>query len=182
MSRLYSLALAAGFAMVGFATAADEKPVVVKLNKLSAAVPAGWKSEKPANRLRTYQFKLPGAKDNPPAELTIMNESRPGTEKTFPAWKRTFVPPEGKTADDISKTYTWKVAGATVHVLDMTGTWKFKERPFDPKSKEMLLDNWRVLWAVVEEKDEAHHFRLSGPEPTVTAHAKAFEAWVKSFK
>jgi hypothetical protein len=73
-------------------------------------------------------------------------------------------------------------------VLDITGTWKYKERPQDPKSKEMLLDDWRVIWVIIEEKDakgeliEAHHFRLSGPSVTVDAHAKAFEKWVKSLR
>jgi hypothetical protein len=177
--RRLSCLVAFGVLFVGVARA-DDKPVVVKLNKLSATAPAGWKSEKPSNRLRTYQFKLPGAKDHPEAELAVYNESRPGTEKTFPAWKATFVPPEGKTVDDISKTARWDVPGATVNVLDIMGTWKYKERPLD--KKEMLLDDWRVIWVVVEEKDETHHFRLSGPSVTVNEHAKAFEKWVKSFK
>jgi hypothetical protein len=165
---------------------ADDKPVVVKLAKLSATAPADWKSEKPANLLRKYQFKLPGAKDHPEAELTIMGESKPGADKNFPGWKATFEVPEGKTIDDISKTAKWDVPGATVNVLDITGTWKYKERPLDTKVK--LLDDWRVIWVIVEEKDksgelvEAHHFRLSGPAVTVGEHAKAFEKWVKSFK
>ncbi|MCI0704265.1 MAG: hypothetical protein L0241_24670 [Planctomycetia bacterium] len=185
MSRLSCLLLVAGFFGFGLVRA-DEKPVVVKLAKLSATAPADWKNEKPANRLRTYQFKLPGAKDHPAAELAIYNESRPGTEKTFPGWKATFIPPEGKTIDEISKTYKWEVPGATVNVLDITGTWKYKERPLDKKEK--LLDDWRVIWVIIEEKDakgeliEAHHFRLSGPSVTVDAHAKAFEKWVKSLK
>lgn len=167
----------------GAVSSAEEgKGTLVKLNKLSATTPADWKSEKPANRLRTYQFKLPGAKDNPEAELSVMNESPPGAEKNFAKWKNTFVPPEGKTVDDISKTAKWEVPGAKVDVLDVTGTWKFKERPFDPKSKEMLLDDWRVIWVIVEEKDETHHIRLSGPSVTVGAHAKEFEKWVKSLK
>jgi hypothetical protein len=181
MRCLSYLLLSAGVALVGSARA-DDKPVVVKLNKLSAPAPADWKSEKPSNRLRTYQFKLPGAKDHPEAELTIMNESLPGAEKNFPKWKNTFVPPEGKTTDDISKTAKWEVPGAKVDVLDVSGTWKYKERPFDPKSKEMLLDDWRVIWVIVEEKDETHHLRLSGPAPTVAEHAAKFEKWVKSFK
>lgn len=186
--RRASFLLLAVVLLAGTGRSADEKPVVVKLNKLSAAVPAGWKSEKPANRLRTYQFKLPGAKDHPEAELTVMNESLPGADKNFPKWKNTFVVPEGKTADDLSKTAKWDVKGATVNVLDVTGTWKYKERPFDPKSKEMLLEDWRVIWVIVEEKDakgdplETHHIRLSGPAVTVGEHAKAFEAWVKALK
>jgi hypothetical protein len=169
------------------AGAQDKKVVVVKLNKLSATAPAAWKSERPANRLRKYQFKLPGAKDHPEAILTISGESKPGTEKNFPGWKRTFDAPEGKTVDDISKTATWDVKGATVNVLDVTGTWKYKEAPFDPKSKLMILDDWRVIWVIVDEKDDegqlvSHHFRLSGPSVTVNEHAAEFEKWVKSFK
>lgn len=178
--RLASLCALAALVTMSAARGADDKPVVVKLNKLSATVPADWKSEKPANRLRTYQFKLPGAKDHPEAELTIMNESLPGADKNFPKWKNTFVVPEGKTADDISKTAKWDVKGATVNVLDVTGTWKFKERPID--KKETLLDDWRVIWVIVEEKDETHHLRLSGPAVTVDEHAKAFEKWVKSLR
>jgi hypothetical protein len=182
MRHLSCLLLAAGFALVGSARGADDKPVVVKLNKLSAPAPTDWKKEKPSNLLRTYQFKLPGAKDHPEAELAIYNESLPGAEKNFPKWKNTFVPPEGKTADDIAKTAKWEVPGAKVDVLDITGTWKYKERPQDPKSKEMLLDDWRVIWVIVEEKDETHHIRLSGPAITVDEHAKALEKWVKSLK
>ena len=182
MRHLYCLLFAAGVAFAGGARAADDKPVVVKLNKLSAPAPAEWKKEKPSNLLRTYQFKLPGAKDHPEAELAVYNESLPGAAKNFPKWKGTFVPPEGKTVDDIAKTAKWDVTGAKVEVLDITGTWKYKERPQDPKSKEMLLDDWRVIWVIIEEKDETHHFRLSGPEQTVNEHAKAFEKWVKSLK
>ncbi len=182
MRSLSYLVLAAGVALVGTARAADDKPVVVKLNKLSATAPATWVKQKPSNTLRAYQFKLPGAKDHPDAELSVMNESAPKAEKNFPKWKNTFVAPEGKTIDDIAKTPKWELTGAKVDVLDVVGTWKYKERPFDPKSKEMLLDDWRVIWVIVEEKDETHHFRLSGPEQTVNAHAKDFEKWIKSFK
>jgi hypothetical protein len=187
MRSLSCLLLTAGCALVGLARA-DDKPVTVKLAKLSATAPADWKKERPSNLLRKYQFKLPGAKDHPAAELSIMGESKPGVEKNFPQWKRTFVPPDGKTVDDIARTAKWDIPGATINVLDITGTWKYKERPFDPKSKEMILDNWRVIWVVVDEKDskgeivESHHFRLNGPAPTVNAHAKEFEKWVKSFK
>jgi hypothetical protein len=159
---------------------ADDKPVVVKLVKLSAPAPADWKSEKPANLFRSYQFKLPGAKDHPEAELAVYKESLPGADKNFPKWKMTFVAPEGKTVDDIAKTAKWEVPGAKVDVLDITGTWKYKERPQD--KKETLLDDWRVIWVIVEEKDETHHFRLSGPSVTVAEHAAKFEKWVKSLK
>ena len=66
--------------------------------------------------------------------------------------------------------------------LDITGTWKFRERPNDPKSKEKLLDDYRVVWVIVAEKDEATHLRLSGPAPSVAKSYKSFEAFVKGMK
>lgn len=185
MRRLSGLALLAGLALVGSTSAAE--PVVVKLEKLSGAVPDTWKKEKPSNNLRKYQFKLPGAKDHADAELSITGESLPGADKNFPKWKNTFVPPEGKTLDEASKTAKWEVKGAKVDVLDVRGTWKFKERPFDPKSKEMRLEDWRVLWVIVDERNasgdgETHHFRLSGPEQSVNERAAEFEKWVKGLK
>lgn len=161
---------------------AEEKGTAVKVNNLTAVTPADWKKEKPANLLRSYQFKLPGEKDLADAEVAVFPESHPSADKNFPKWKAQFVPPEGKTVDDISKTGKWDVPSATVSYLDITGTWKFKERPQDPSSKEMLLDDYRVVWVIVAGKDEATHIRLSGPAPSVAKQYKAFETWVKSLK
>ena len=165
--------------------AADEpKAAVVKVNGLSAPAPAGWVSEKPANRLRSYQFKLPGDKDGPgDAEVIVSPESDPKAEKVFPRWKAQFVVPEGKTADDLSTaTKLDGPKGTTITRLDVSGTWKYRAAPFDPKSKEELRDDQRVVWAVVAGPDEAAHVRLSGPKATVDKHYPAFEKWLKSLK
>jgi hypothetical protein len=161
---------------------AQEKGTLVKVGKLSATTPANWKKEKPANLLRSFQFKLPGAEDHPDAEIAVFPESHPSTEKNFPRWKAQFIPPEGETTDDISKTGNWNIPSATVSYLDIRGTWKYKERPQDPKSKEMLLNDYRVIWVIVAEKEEATHIRYSGPAVNVEKHYKAFEEWVKSLK
>lgn len=161
---------------------AQSKAVTIKLDKLSAPAPAGWVSEKPSNRLRSYQFQLPGEKDGPAGEFNVMPESNPKAEVVFPRWKGQFVPPDGKTTDDISKVSKLELKGATVELLDVTGTWRYRERPFDPKSKEELREDYRVVWAVVAEKDEAFHARLSGPRAVVDKHYPAFEAWLKALK
>jgi len=165
-------------------TIGDDKPVKVKLGKLSAEAPAEWKSEKVANRLRSYQFKLPGEKGGPgDAELYVMPESDPKAEKVFPRWKGTFVPPEGKTADDVGKVKKIEgVKGAKIDILDAYGTWKYRERPFDPKSKEELKDDYRVVWAIVFDDDEACHLRLSGPKETVDKYYPGFEKFLKALK
>jgi hypothetical protein len=178
--RFLSLLVLAG---AGLAAASGQgKGTPVKIGKLSANAPPEWAKEKPANLLRSYQFKLPGAEDLPQPVLAIFPESRPGPEKNFPKWKAQFIPPEGKTIDDISKTGKWEVTGATIDYLDVTGTWKYKERPQDPKSKEMILDDYRVIWVIVAEKEEATHLRLSGPAQSVAKSYESFETFVKSLK
>ena len=177
------VAAVALFLLMPVLAAADAKPVVVKIGKLSAPAPAGWVPEKPGNRLRSYQFKIPGAKDTPDAELIVHPESDPKAEKVFPRWKAAFVPPDGKTVDDVAKVSKVEgVKGAKIDVLDFTGTWKYKERPFDPKSKEEMRDDYRVIWVVVADADEATHIRLSGPRETVDKHYPEFEKWLKALK
>jgi hypothetical protein len=161
---------------------AADKPVAVKLGRLSAPAPADWKAEKPANNLRSYQFKLPGEKGGPgDAELVVMQSGR--KEKEFPRWRSQFVPPDGKTADDVGTIRKLDAAkGATIDLLDATGTWKYKAAPFDPKSKEELKDDYRVVWAVVSDGEETNQLRLSGPRETVDKYYPGFEKWLKALK
>ena len=164
------------------ATAAD-KPVEVKLGKLTAVAPADWKAEKPNNRLRSYQFKLPSPdKDLADAEVIVMPESNPDPAKSFPRWKESYIPPDGKKLDDVARESKFEVGPATVHVLDVSGTWKYRERPFDPKSKEEMRPEYRTVWVIVAARDEATHVRLSGPEKVVGKHYPAFEKWIKGAK
>lgn len=163
-----------------------DKPVTVKVGVMKATAPAGWQSEKPKYTLRSYQFKLPGSDEGTFGELIVSPESDPKTQKVFPRWKTQFVLPEGKTADDISKvTKIDGVKGLTITLLDVSGTWRHKERPFDPKSPTMMLENWRVVWAVVTEtaeNGESTHIRLSGPKATVDKYYPGFETFLKSLK
>ena len=162
---------------------ADDTPVMVKVNELSAAAPAGWKSEKPANLLRSYQFKLASPdKDHADAELIVSPKSSADVTKNFDKWKTGFTPPDGKTAGDGTKTSQFEVAGAKVHILDVSGTWKYRERPNDPKSKEELRPEFRAVWVMVVTKDETTHIRLSGHQSVIEKHYADFEKWVKSLK
>ncbi|MFO0796201.1 MAG: hypothetical protein U0804_01925 [Gemmataceae bacterium] len=152
------------------------KAVTIKLNKLSAPAPAGWVSEKPKYTLRSYQFQLPGEKENPPGEVIVMPDSNPKAEKVFPGWKASF------DGEPVVKESKLEVKGAAVRLLDVTGTWRYKERPFDKTSKTEERPDYRVVWAVIAEADEATHVRLSGPKAVVDRQYPAFEAWLKALK
>ena len=162
---------------------ADDSGTAVKLSGLSGTTPATWKSEKPANRLRSFQFKLPsGDKAIADAEVAIFPESSPDNTKNFERWKATFVPADGSTIDDAAKVGTLDIGKAKVATLDVSGTWKYKARPQDPKSKEELLADYRAIWVVIETPDETTHLRLSGPAVVVEKHKKEFETWLKGLK
>lgn len=163
---------------------AQPAPSIVTLGSLKATAPATWKSERPSNLLRSYQFKIAAAdKDAPPAEVAVFKEASPKVEEKFAEWKGTFVVPDGKTADDLgAKVEKFTVADAAVHTLDVSGTWKYRERPRDPKSKEELRPDQRVIWVVLIQKDETTHVRLAGPAVVVDKHADEFLKWIKSAK
>jgi hypothetical protein len=158
-------------------------PPAVPFGKLSSVPPEDWKSEKPGNRLRSHQFKIAsGMESVADGEVIVMPESSPKPEKEFPRWKGQLTPPDGKTVDDVAKESKFEAGGATVHVLDVSGTWRYKERPFDPKSKEEVRPEYRVVWAIVVVKDEATHVRLSGPATVVEKTYPAFEKWLRGMK
>jgi hypothetical protein len=164
------------------APADEPKGTVVKLDKLSSTTPADWKSEKPKYRLRSHQFRLPGAKDAKDAEMFIFPDLTKSVEENFARYKEMFVPPEGMTVDDIAKTAEIKVGKAKVSILDVEGTWLYKEAPFDPKSKQETRPDSRVIFVIFNTDDGNYLIRLGGPNPTVKQHAKAFYDWIKAFK
>ena len=162
---------------------ADEKPVTVKVGALSVETPAGGVSEKPANRLRSHQFKLvSGEKEFADAEIAIFPDSSPDVMKNHDRWKVAVAPMDGVPPEEAAKLSKLEVKGATITLLDMTGTWKYRERPQDPKSKEEIRPEYRVVWAIITAKDETTHVRFTGPMKVVAKHYGAFEGFLKGLK
>ncbi len=183
---LRSLALLAGLCFLSVSPAADPTPPdVIKLDrkgKVKAQVPKEWKPEKPTNALRMYQFKIPSGEEGvADAELVVM-EVNPNPEKSFPRWRTSFEVPEGTAMEDIGKVSKVDVPLGTAHILDVSGTWKYKEGPFS-KTKEELRPGYRVMWVILVNKNEdATQFRFSGPAKVMAKHEKEFMELIKAFK
>ena len=164
------------------AVAAD-KPAAVVVSGLTADAPPAWKAEKPSNNFRSFQFKLPSDDKNyADAELYVQKDADDKVEKNFARWKGEYTPPDGKKPEDAIKTTELEVGRKKVHVLDATGTWKFKARPFDPASKEETRPEYRTVWVIVASKDDNSHIRLSGPAGVVDKYYPDFEKWLKALK
>lgn len=182
-----SMGLLAGFALVvTLATAMGEdkkddkkaKGTKVTLDNLSSVTPANWVSEKPANKMRYAQIKVPKVKgDSDDAQMVIFKGFGGSAADNVKRWKAQFTAPKGKKLDDVSKETKFKVAGCDCVMLDITGTYS---DPFNPRGKGK--ENYRMLAVQFEAPKETYHIKFFGPAKTVGDNAKAFETWIKGFK
>jgi hypothetical protein len=157
-------------------------PATITIGKLSAPTPAGWVAQKVPNRLRSYQFQLPSADAAfAPGEVIVLPESNPDPAKSFPRWRASFVIPETIKPEEFGTVQKFAAGPATVHLLELTGTWNYQDRPVKPTVKEQRPD-WRVLWAIIVQDDEATHVRLAGPRVVVEKWQPDFMNWLKSLK
>jgi hypothetical protein len=163
--------------------AKDDKGTVVELDGLRSKTPAEWKEEAPSNQMRLTQFKLPKNKDDKEdAEIVIFKGISGPAKQNVERWKGQFVPPKGKTLDEVAKVEELSVGGRTLTYLDISGTYKFKARPFDPKAEEEQRPNYRMLAVQFDGKNEVYHIKLTGPAKTVEMYKKGFDEWLKAFK
>ena len=167
----------------GVVSADDKKGDTVELDGLKAAVPGDWQKEKPANLMRYLQFKLPKNKDDKDdAELVVFKSLSGTAEANIKRWKDMFMPPEGKTIEEASKVTEIKIGGTKSPYLDVSGTYKFKAAPFDPKAKVELKPGYRMLAIQYDGKNDTYHLRLVGPAKTVDQYKKGFDDWLTALK
>lgn len=166
-------------ALVGLTTGpgtAQDKNRVFEIDGLKAPIPADWVVEKPANRLRYLQFRLPKAEgDAVDAELVVTKAIGGSPEANLKRWQEQFIPPQGKVTE-------FKMGKGKAWYLDIAGVYLYKAAPFDPNSKVEKRENQRMLGIHYEGVDDPYHFKLVGPAKTVEKHKKGFDDWIKALK
>lgn len=185
MRKIGVLTLALGL-LVGLNVLQAGDPII-ELGGLKSKAPAGWSMQNPSNKLRMYQAvvkKVEGDKED--AELVVFffgAGGGGGTEENIKRWKGQFLPPDGKTIDEASKLEKYKVGtAADVVVLDISGTFKYKNPPFSPTAKEERKENFRRFNAIFDTDKGAYFITLTGPAKTMQKNKDVFDSWVKSFK
>ncbi|MFL5341044.1 MAG: hypothetical protein ACJ8F7_12925 [Gemmataceae bacterium] len=185
MRRFVGAVLACGLGAVALAQPPKAEPAKgteVVIDGLKSVAPPTWKAEKPANRLRSYQFKLPHVPgDKEDAELYVTPE-QPGTlADNLAQWKDLVLPSPDRPKSDTLKEGKSTVGKATLHWLDLQGTYHVKHIPIDQAVKEVKPD-WRLVAVYWESKGAHSAIRLVGPRRTVEAHKAKFDEWLKNFK
>jgi hypothetical protein len=172
-----ALAFAAG------SRAGEGKGTEVDFDGLRSRAPAAWKKEATKGGLRFAQFRLPKkGDDKADAEVVIFKGIGGSAKANIDRWKGMFIPPKGKTIDEVSSVKEMKVGKVKVQVLDILGTYKYNPQPFNPNSKTENRPGYRMIGVVFDGPENVYHIRLVGPEGTVTHYQKGFDEWLKAFK
>ncbi len=158
-----------------------DKGTVVDLDGSKSTTPGEWKQEKPASTMRWLQFRLAKkGDDKEDAELVIFKGLGGGTKANVERWKGQFVPPEGKTIDDVTEIKEIKIGDRPATYVDIRGT--YKPLALRPGAKAQMKPNYRMLAIYYDGPGNEYQIKLTGPAKTVEAYKKGFDEWVKNFK
>jgi hypothetical protein len=175
-----------GFVAVLGAAQAGNKGAVVDLGGYKSEAPANWKRGEPSNKFRAYQFEVPPVSgDKEPSEVVVFHfgGGGGGAKENIQRWKSQFAAPPGKSPEDIAQVSEFKVDGAPVTYLDISGIYLVKNPPFAPNAKVERKENFRMIAAFFDTPQEGPFFlRFVGPAKTVTEQKAAFDQWLKGFK
>lgn len=156
-------------------SSATSNPSLIELPSITLPKPAAWTWVKPSMQFRTLQYQVCNSspeKVAPCADL-IVSVFKLGDGGSVDAnigrWKNQFQNIDGSPAEPTRSRRV--VAGASVTRVDLKGAWKGMGMGEAQNNSEQLA-------AAIELPQETIYIRMVGPESTVEAARKDFEAMV----
>ncbi len=135
--------------------------------------PKAWQSVPNPNQMRKATFKVPrAAGDAEDAELAV-SAATGGLDQNIERWSGQFG--NAKATREDRKPNSLKVT-----VVELKGTFASGGGMMGGAS--VAKPGYMLLGAIVDGGDRLHFFKLTGPEKTVTAAKKDFDAFVASFR
>lgn len=161
------------------AVAAAADAFTIAGGALSLSAPEGWKKVPPKSGIVETEFEIPGAADLAAGRMTVMGAG--GTvQANIDRWIGQFAQPDGGSTKDKTTTKQLKLAGCTVTMVDIPGT--YKDMPGGPFAggKTVERPDYRMLAAIVETPDAGNYFlKFYGPAATVAQHADGFRRMIE---
>jgi len=142
--------------------------------------PATWVSREPRTRIVEHEFSVPKADgDDLDGRVTVMGAGG-GVQANIERWYQQFTQPDGSNTKDRAKIEKRDIAGQTVTIVNLSGT--YTDRPM-PTAPGVERANYRMLAAVIETKKNGNHFvKFYGPERTVAANVEGFSKMLDSLR
>ena len=146
----------------------------------SLSAPEGWKRVQPKSSIVETEFAIPSDGEGlQPGRMTVMGAGG-SVQANVDRWYGQFSQPDGSATKDKAATKSLKLAGCTVTLVDITGT--YKDAPAGPFAGGKAVDrpDYRMMAAIVETPDRGNYFlKFYGPGKTVAGHADGFRAMVE---
>ena len=178
-SLLSTLSLLLG--LHAWASADEPKNHRIELagGKIVLEAPAEWVAVEPKFKgIVQYEFSIPKHEEDAENGRVTIGPTSGGAKSNLDRWIAEYVQPDGGNSSDRAKTTREKIDGATVHSLDVSGTYV---RP--PFSGGGQLKNHRLLAALIEsDKHGLYYVKINGPEKTIASAKPAFEKMMNGLR
>lgn len=160
--------------------AADEPSISLADGKVTLKAPKSWDKKQPRTRIVDFEFEAPAAEgDETPARVTVMGAGG-SVDANIERWISQFSQPDGKSTKDRAKNEKREIAGQTVHIVDIAGTFKDQAGPFAPA---VVREDYRMIGAIiVTDKLGQYFIKMYGPSSTVAKNEKPFHEMLDSLK
>ncbi|HEX4145019.1 MAG TPA: hypothetical protein VHY91_16050 [Pirellulales bacterium] len=163
--------------------AAEDRSVSLVDGKLQLTAPETWERKKPQNNVIQYEFAVaPVGGDERPGRVTISGAGG-SVDANIDRWLGQFIQPDGADSKKAAKIEEKKIAGQTVHLVDISGT--YKDQPGGPFAGGPIVERkkYRMFAAIIVTKDLGNYFlKFYGPEQTVADNRAAFDKMVESLE
>lgn len=143
--------------------------------KVTLTAPSSWVKKEPKFRgIALYEFAVPKAEGDAVEGRVTVGQAGGDIDANQQRWLGQFVQADGSKTADRAKRREKEVAGAKVHLLDVSGT--YVAPPFSGGGK---FPDYRMLAAiVVTPKHGSWYVRLYGPEKTIAQQAVDFDKMI----
>jgi len=161
---------------------AGTRAFLIAGGSLTLEAPPGWKRVQPKSGIVETEFSIPAEEgDAQPGRMTVMGAGG-GVQANVDRWYGQFTQPDGSATKDKATTKAVKLAGCTVTLVDVAGT--YKDTPGGPFAggKTIERPEYRMLAAIVEPEDKnrgSYFLKFYGPAKTVAKHADGFRTMVE---
>lgn len=148
------------------------------LGELTLEVPTEWEKRPPANSMRVGEFILPGPGGDTTLAVFRFPGGGGGVESNINRWKGQFVPPAGKSIDDVTTIVTEERGPLKITRVDILGTNNAEVVPGE--GDRVNEPDSRMLAVIVEGAGDPFFLKAAGRSATLNVWAPAFETTVKS--
>jgi hypothetical protein len=125
------------------------------------------------------EFSIPPVKGSGPGRMTVMGAGG-SVEANVDRWYGQFSQPDGSATKDKATMKKVKIAGSSVTLVDVSGT--YKDMPGGPFAggKAIERPGYRMLAAIVETSGAGNYFlKFYGPAATVEGGAAGFHRMIE---